>query len=51
MLKRTKKQIKDMLLEFLVSDFPNGNCSKLEEYKLFVIKEKLIYHNLNKLTV
>ena len=27
----------------------HGNCSKLEELKLFILKEKIIYHNLNKL--
>jgi len=29
--------------------FKNGNCSKLEEYRLFLLKEKTIFHNLNML--
>jgi len=38
-------------LYFLVItlNFQNGNCSMIEEYKLFVLKEKTIYHHLNML--
>ena len=46
--KATKLTIEKMLFAYTKPNFPNGNCSMLEEYKLFVLKEKTIYHHLNK---
>jgi len=60
--KQTQEQIKEMLRDYTLPHYPvnsfllkvliidqNGNCSKIEEYKLFLLKEKTIFHNLNKL--
>lgn len=44
----TKSNIENMLLPFSEVGFQKkGNCSYLEEIKLFVLKEKTIYHNMN----
>mmetsp|Transcript_10775 Transcript_10775/g.16944 ORF Transcript_10775/g.16944 Transcript_10775/m.16944 type:complete len:82 (-) Transcript_10775:1385-1630(-) len=36
-----------MLEYFIDAKFSDGNCSCIEELRLFVLKEKTIYHNMN----
>lgn len=43
----TKHNIDKMLLELSEKRFIDGNCSLLEELKLYILKEKCIYHHLN----
>jgi hypothetical protein len=35
--------------DFSSSLFEDGNCSKLEEYRLYFLKEKILYENWGKL--
>jgi len=45
----TKKGILKELKGYTKPYFPNFDCSKIEELKLFVAKEKLLYNNWGRL--
>lgn len=49
-LERTKQAILDLLRK-LASPRGESPCSLIEEYRLFILKEKTIYHNLNMFTL